>query len=109
MSTTPVQYVVTATPNIASSEAGNNNTPSVFNIYYVDKNGADQKVIGFNAPLSTWSISFTGTVGSIYSISAIEISNHFPVTVSIYKAGSLSTSTDNSTDTTINAGVTGTI
>lgn len=103
MSTKVVLYQAVATPTIDTS------LPSVLDIIYIDKNGATQRVNGFAAPKNQWNISFTGTVGQPYSCAAIDRQSGQKVTVTVYEDGSSVTSADNSANTALFAGVTGTI
>ena len=90
---------------------------AVLDIQYIDQNGVLQHISGYSAPAGSWTLTFTGTVGNPYFISAREIqggnapeSVGQPVTVTVTDSnGSVSRTANNFSNTSINAGLDGTI
>lgn len=109
MTTAAVVLVVSAVPS-QSYPSKSAQTPSVFNIGYKDVNGNGQALYNYCAPNNQWTTSFTGTVGNLYNLKAIDIQNpNSVVTVTVYENGSVVATANNSTNTTLSAGVTGTL
>lgn len=109
MATATVVYVVSAVPS-QSYPSKSAQVPSVFNIGYKDANGVGQALYNYCAPNNQWTISFTGTVGNLYHVKAIDIQNpNSVVTVTAYENGSSVATANNSANTTLPAGVTGTL
>jgi len=108
MATTTVQYTVSAAVP-AQSKAGNGNLPSVLDISYTDANGNTQRIVGDAAPQNYWTITFTGTVGNLYHCSAKDVQNFGITTVTAFSGGSQVATENNSANTKIKAGVTGTL
>jgi len=109
MTTAAVVYTVSAAPS-QSYPSKTAQVPSVFNIGYKDANGNGQALYNYCAPNGGWTLSFTGTVGNIYHLKAIDIQNpNSVVTVTVLENGSQVATANNSANTTLSAGVTGTL
>ena len=109
MSTTAVVYTVSSAPT-QSYPSKTAQVPSVFDIGYKDLNGNGQAIRSYAAPNNQWTLSFTGTVGNLYHLRAIDLQNPGAVvTVSVSSGGSVVATANNSANTTLAAGVTGTL
>ena len=110
MSTASVTYQVSANQISQIKSA-------VLDIIYIDNTGATQHISEYSSPTGSWTLSFTGTVGQPYSLSAVEIqgglgpqSTGQGVTVTVVDSnGPVTTTANNFTNTKVRAGVTGTI
>jgi hypothetical protein len=110
MATTTVTYQVAANQVSQIKSA-------VLDIIYVDANGVTQRIPGYSSATGAWSITFTGTIGQPYSVSAVEIqggdgqqSTGQGVTVTMVESvGPVTVTANNFTDTKVRAGVTGTL
>ena len=108
MATATMQYTVQAAiPGL--SKAGNSNIPAVLEISYIDASGATQRVVGDSVASDYWTYSFVGTVGSQYYVAARDVQNAGIVTCTVIENGSQVATGNNSANTKIKAGVTGTI
>jgi hypothetical protein len=104
MTTAAVQYLVTTTPKTVETLV-----PAVLDIYYIDKNGATQQLLGYAAPHGQWVLNFTGTVGNAYYCAAKETQSGLVTNVSISDGGSVAATANNSANTNLLAGAEGTI
>jgi hypothetical protein len=108
MTTATVSYSVSSAPS-QSYPSKSAQVPSVFNIEYADLNGVIQTLIGYNAPNNSWVSNFTGTVGNLYHLKAIDIQNPNAVVTVTVVENSTTYTANNSANTALSAGVTGTL
>jgi hypothetical protein len=106
----------TVTYQVASNEVSQIKS-AVLDIIYIDENGDTQRIPGYSSPTGAWSLTFTGTTGEPYSLSAVEIqggkgqqSTGQGVTVTVNgSVGPVTATANNFTNTKLRAGVTGTL
>jgi hypothetical protein len=108
----------TITYQVASNQVSQIKS-AVLDIIYIDQNGVTQRIPGYSSATGAWSLTFTGTVGQPYSLSAVEVQGGANqndqqfgqgVTVSVVDSNGPTTVTANNfSNTSLRAGVTGTI